>query len=148
MRRAFVVMVVVGMMSVGGWGQNVPQKHIPYLKALGDLRTARAWLANWQNNESREADVKAIAEIDAAMEAIKHASLNDGRPLTSHPVVNEGLPPKERFKIAVDWIWKAHLDLQHAEDLQEERGLRERVLRRVDQAHYLVDSTWRTAKWQ
>ena len=143
MRKTILIVVMMGMMSAGGRGQNVPYQYLPYLKALGELRTARAWLDGWQVDQTRREDVRAIAEIDAALELVKHASIDDGKALSNHPPVDLGMSPKDRLKQANSWIWKAHLDLEHAADVEQERGLRERVLRRVDQAHYIVDSMWR-----
>jgi len=65
---------------------DMPGKHPAYLHALSDLRTAR-WMLEHRPGDaavSAREDV-AVAEIDASINEIKHAAIDDGKnPRTTH----------------------------------------------------------------
>ncbi len=128
---------------------QVPGPHPAYLHALSDLRLARAYLNdNWTWEAVRQDDNHAIQEIDAAIREIKHAAIDDGKNLNDHPPVEGHLGPRDRFARANDLLARAHHDLDHAEDVPEARGLRDRALMHIDEAHNTVDRAWRTARWE
>src|SRR5882757_1012988 len=69
-----------------------PGRHPAYLHALTDLRHARAHLERRGGDRQVKWDERvAIAEIDAAIDEIKRAAINDGKSLTEHPPVDAGL---------------------------------------------------------
>ena len=119
----------------GGYGQ-VPGPHPAYLHALSDLRAARHYLNDgWAWQPVRAEDNKAIREIDAAINDIKTAAIDDGKGLNEAFPIDGHLTPQNRFAKANELLYAAHQDLAKAEDVPQSRGLRDRALRHVDAAH-------------
>lgn len=129
--------------------QQVPGPHPAYLHALSDLRAARHYLHDgWAWGPVRHEDEEAIREIDAAIDEIKRAAIDDGKGLNDPFTIDTGLSPHGRFHKANELLWKAHNDLARAEDVPESRGLRNRAIVHVDRAHDIVDNAERTAHWE
>jgi hypothetical protein len=129
--------------------QEVPGPHPAYLHALTDLRTARHYLHdNWAWGPVKHDDNEAIREIDAAINEIKRAAIDDGKGLDDPFPIDTSLSPHNRFRKANELLWKAHNDLSRAEDVPESRGLRDRAIGHVDRAHQIVDNAERTAHWE
>lgn len=129
--------------------QQVPGPRPAYLHALSDLRMARAYLADgWAWEPVRREDAHAIREIDAAIREIKLAAIDDGKNLSDHPPIDTHLDWQNRFARANALLAGAHHDLEHAEDVPSARGLRDRALLHVDEAHHTVDNAFQTARWQ
>jgi hypothetical protein len=149
--KTVAMVAVAAMLSLGTVKSEaqVPGPHPAYLHALSDLRAARAYLSEgFQWGPVREEDNHAIREIDAAIERIKQASIDDGKRLGDHPPVDTHLEPRNRFAKANELLFAAHRDLEKAEDVPQSRGLRDDALRHIDAAHNIVDQAVRTAKWQ
>jgi hypothetical protein len=128
---------------------QVPGPHPAYLHALSDLRMARAYLSEgWQWEPVRRDDDHAVGEIDAAIREIKHAAIDDGKQLGDHPPIDVNLGWHDRFARANELLARAHHDLDRAEDVPQARGLRDRAIMHIDEAHNTVDRAWRTARWQ
>ena len=128
--------------------QQVPGPHPAYLHALGDLRAARHYLNDgWAWEAVRRDDNAAVGEIDAAIREIKRAAIDDGKGDADPYPIDRRLSPHDRFRKANELLAAAHHDLDKAEDVREARGLRERALGHIDQAHQIVDNAWRTAHW-
>ena len=128
---------------------QAPGPHPAYLHALNDLRYARAYLSEgWQWEAVRHEDDHAVAEIDAAIREIKHAAIDDGKNPNDHPPIDVRLSWHDRFARANELLARAHHDLDQAEDVPEARGLRDRAILHIDEAHNTVDRAWRTAHWQ
>jgi hypothetical protein len=128
---------------------QMPGPHPAYLHALSDLRMARAFLSEgWGWNAVRREDDHAVAEIDAAIREIKHAAIDDGKDLRDHQPIDGHLGWHDRFAKANELLARAHHDLEHAEDVPESRGLRDRAIMHIDEAHRTVDEAWRTARWE
>ena len=129
--------------------QPVPGPHPAYLHALSDLRAARHYLNDgWAWEPVRRDDNAAVCEIDAAIREIKRAAIDDGKGDADPFPIDRHLSPHDRFRKANELLNAAHHDLDHAEDLPEARGLRNRALGHIDQAHQIVDNAWRTAHWE
>lgn len=129
--------------------QQVPGPHPAYLHALSDLRAARHYLNDgWAWEQVRRDDNAAVREIDAAIDEIKHASIDDGKGLNDPFPIDRHLSPHDRFRKANELLAAAHRDLDHAEDVPEARGLRNRAIGHIDAAHNIVDAAWRTAHWE
>jgi hypothetical protein len=140
------VMATVAPMTVQA--QVVPGPHPAYLHALSDLRAARHYLHDgWAWGPVRHDDDVAIREIDAAIGEIKRAAIDDGKGDADPFPIDRGLSPHDRFRKANEMLAAAHHDLDRAEDVPESRGLRNRALMHIDQAHSIVDNAWRTAHW-
>jgi hypothetical protein len=128
---------------------QVPGPHPAYLHALSDLRMARAYLSEgWGYEAVRRDDDHAVEQIDAAIHDIKQAAIDDGKNLNDHPTIDAHLGWHDRFARANELLARAHHDLDHAEDVPEARGLRDRAIGHIDEAHNTVDHAWRTAQWQ
>jgi hypothetical protein len=129
--------------------QQVPGPHPAYLHALSDLRAARHYLNDgWAWEAVRHDDNEAIREIDAAIDEIKRAAIDDGKGVNDPFSIDTHLSPHDRFRKANELLWSAHNDLSRAEDVPEARGLRNRAIRHVDEAHHIVDNAQRTAHWE
>ena len=141
--------VVLGMTSAPAtMNAQVPGPHPAYLHALSNLRAARAYLSEgFQWGPIRHEDEHAIQEIDAAIREIKIAAIDDGKNLNDHPPFDHHLSPHDRFAKANELLYAAHQDLAHAEDVPQARGLRDRAIQHVDEAHHTVDHAIQTAHW-
>jgi hypothetical protein len=129
--------------------QEVPGPHPAYLHALSDLRAARHYLNDgWAWAPVRRDDNEAIREIDAAIDEIKRAAIDDGKGLSDPFPIDTGLSPHGRFRKANELLWKAHNDVARAEDVPQSRDLRNRALVHIDRAHDIVDNAERTAHWE
>jgi len=125
-----------------------PGKHPAYLHALTDLRHARAHLEHltdkeWKNDEEQHA----IEEIDRAIGEIKRASIDDGKDLNDHPPVDAHMDHRGRFHRALELLDKAHNDIAREEDDSWARGLRNRALGHIDEAHRIVEHIIHQNNW-
>jgi hypothetical protein len=116
-----------------------PGRHPAYLHALSDLRHARAHHERFtpsdrMNNEEQHA----IEEIDRAIAEIKHASVDDGKDLNDHPPVDAHMGHRGRYQRAMELLDKAHNDIAREEDDSWARGLRNRAIGHIDEAHRIV----------
>jgi hypothetical protein len=123
-----------------------PGRHPAYLHALTDLRHARAHLerGTWSGRMDREED-RAIEEIDRAIAEIKRASIDDGKNLNDHPPVDAHVGHRGRYRRALELLDKAHNDIAREEDDPSVRGLRNRALHHIDEAHRIVNHLIRQA---
>ena len=129
--------------------QQVPGPHPAYLHALSDLRAARHYLHDgWAWAPVKHDDDMAIQEIDAAINQIKQAAIDDGKGLNDPFPIDTSVSPQGRFKKADELLFAAHNDLAKAEDVPASRGLRNGALMHVDRAHNIVKKAESTAKWQ
>jgi hypothetical protein len=119
--------------------QQVPGPHPAYLHALSDLRLARAYLDQIAWPPVQRDEEHAIREIDAAINEIKRASIDDGKNLADHPPIDAHMRPDGRFRKALELLDKAHNDTARAEDVPQARGMRDRAIVHIDQAHGTVD---------
>ena len=130
-------------------GAEVPGPHPAYLHALSDLRAARHYLNDGRSwAPVRHDDDAAIRQIDAAIGEIKKAAIDDGKGVNDPFTIDARLSPHDRFRKAKELLASAQNDLSRAEDVPESRGLRDRAIGHVDQAHQIVDTAERTAHWQ
>jgi len=128
---------------------DIPGPHPAYLHALSDLRAARHYLNDgWAWAPVKHDDNMAIREIDAAINEIKKAAIDDGKGLNDPFPIDTHLSPRDRFRKANELLLSAHNDLSRAEDVPQSRGLRDRAIGHVDQAHQIVDAAQRTAHWE
>jgi hypothetical protein len=128
--------------------QQVPGPHPAYLHALSDLRLARAYLDQIAWPPVQHDEEHAIREIDAAISEIKMASIDDGKNLEDHAPIDVNMRPDGRFRKALELLDKAHNDTARAEDVPQARGMRDRAVRHIDQAHGTVDDAIRRVRWE
>jgi len=117
--------------SLCGFAQN---RHPAYLRALTDLRTARAHLERPGHGVLKEEENRAIREIDAAIDEIKRAAIDDGKNLNDHPLVDARLDWPGRLHRAVELLNKAHNDIAREEDNRFAQGLQQRAIGHIDAA--------------
>jgi hypothetical protein len=138
-RHCAVLAMIVALCTAMTFADE-PGRHPAYLHALTDLRHARAHLDKLTPNDRIDNEEQhAIDEIDKAIGEIKHASIDDGKNLNDHPSVDAHLGHRGRYHRALELLDKAHNDIAREEDDPSVRGLRDRALRHIDEAHRIVD---------
>jgi hypothetical protein len=135
---------------VSGFAQG---QHPAYLHALTDLRHARANLERDHEGHSgplppirTSAPEKAIHEIDEAIDAIRKASIDDGKNLNDHPPVDAKLDWRGRLHRALELINKAHNDVAGEEDNGFAQGLQRRAIDHIDKAHRHIEEAIQIAE--
>ncbi|MEP6860207.1 MAG: hypothetical protein ABJE66_06280 [Deltaproteobacteria bacterium] len=114
------------------------QAHPAYLHALTDLRQARFLLEKPAKPEVKWDEGNAVREIDAAINEIKHASIDDGKPLEDHPPVDAKLHHRDRLRKAEELLHKAAADIDEKEDNGWAKGLRGRANGHIHNAEHEV----------
>src|SRR5579859_586234 len=117
MKNIFSLMVaicMIGAVSAKAATTGEMGDHPYYLHALSDLRAAR-WMiehrpGNWQQTVD---EVEAVRRIDAAINEIKKAAIDDGKNLEDHPPVDERNEHDGRLHVALDFLRKARQDVAH-----------------------------------
>jgi hypothetical protein len=118
---------------------ETPGVHPAYLHALTDLRHARAHLDRWVPNGRVDSDEsRAIQAIDAAINDIKQAAIDDGKPLSDHPPVDNSWSASDRFHRALELLDSAYHDIDQREDNGWNHGLKHRALGHIDQARHAI----------
>jgi hypothetical protein len=84
--------------SLSAWAD-----HPAYLRALSDLRQARAYIYDGPHGGRLDG---AITQINAAINALKNASIDDGRDLDWAPPIDTGLGGGRLGRLAIA-LWKA-----------------------------------------
>ncbi|HTB21696.1 MAG TPA: hypothetical protein VK914_03205 [bacterium] len=117
----------------------VPSHHPAYLHALADLRAAR-WALNHNPGGYAAIDdqTAAVAEINAAIGAIKQAAFDDNKNPDTHARADEALDYRGRLHRALDLLNDAHRDLAQREDNMDVIGLRNNSIEHVVSAAKLV----------
>ena len=126
---------------------DTPGAHPGYLHALSDLRYARALLEQEAPAAVEHDQHWALHEIDEAIRVIKDAASEDGKDLSLHyPAQPEG-PVSGRFHRALEAIGNAHHDVADREHNEFARGLRDRAIHHIDEAHRAVEHAIQIASW-
>ncbi|HET9993471.1 MAG TPA: hypothetical protein VFQ65_33270 [Kofleriaceae bacterium] len=115
-----------------------PQAHPAYLHALTDLRHARALLERPAKPDVKFDETMAIREIDAAINEIKEAAIDDGKPLTDHPPIDAHVAHRDRLRQAEELLHKAAADIDQREDNGWAKGLRARANGHIHNAEHAV----------
>lgn len=124
------------------------QPHPHYAHALQDLRYARALLERGDRGWGPVAadQQRATAEIDRAIEEVRHAAMDDGRNPNGHTWINPHMDPHDRLRRASEMLAHARQSISRAEDNPAARDMRNRAYRHIDEAqralHHAID-TWR-----
>jgi hypothetical protein len=125
---------VLSLGPLSATAQALPGKHPSYLHALTDLRTAR-WLLEHQPGDAKvygDEDV-ALTEVDATINEIKRAAIDDGKDLHDHPNVDVH-EHGSRLLRSIESLKKARADIGQEEDNPAIHELRHRSLEHVDRA--------------
>lgn len=139
LRHCAVIAFFMAVCAALGFADD-PGKHPAYLHALSDLRDARAHLDKLTPSDRLDNEEEhAIREIDAAINEIKKASIDDGKDIADHMPVDAHSDKHGRYHRALELLDKAHHDISEREDDQFAHGLRHRALEHIDAAHGTVD---------
>jgi hypothetical protein len=125
-----------------------PGEHPAYLHALSNLRAAR-WLiehrpGNWQQTND---EMEAVKRIDAAIAEIKKAAIEDGKNLEDHPGVEDRKDHGGRLHLAIDFLRKAHNDVDKEEDNGFAHGLKARAIDHIDGAIHATERAIAAGKY-
>ncbi len=133
MTGKFALVIALGLLSAAS--VSAQGAHPAYLHALSDLRAAR-WLidhrpGNWKQSADEAA---AVRSIDAAINDIKKAAIDDHKDINDHVGVQEVPDRQGRLHRALDLLRKTHNDLNKEEDNAWAQGLKGRAMHDVDEA--------------
>ncbi len=115
-----------------------PAGHPAYLHALSDLRAARSFLARPAGVVVKWDENVAIREIDAAIGEIKHAAIDDGKPLEDHPPVDAAMVWGNRLQKALELVETARKDVDQEEDNGFAQGLKNRAIQHIDETERFI----------
>jgi hypothetical protein len=79
-------------------------------------------------------EAEAVRQIDAAINDIKQAAIDDGKNLADHPPVDARLDQRGRIHEALRILRKSRADLAREEDNAYAHGLRDRAIGHIDGA--------------
>jgi hypothetical protein len=129
-------LLLVGIAILAGCVAAPPPHHHPaYLHSLSDLRAARWLIEHRPGDWAQTADeVEAIRQIDAAINDIKKAAIDDGKNLSDHPPVDTHPDNRGRIHESLRYLNKARADISSDEDNGYAGGLRNRALGHIDAA--------------
>ena len=114
--------------------------HPHYLYALSDLRAARWMIEHRPGDWQRTVDeVAAVKQIDEAISEIKKAAIDDGKDINDHPKAEEISNHVGRLHAAVEYLKKAHKDVNKDEDNKFAQGLQKRALEHINEAIRLTE---------
>jgi hypothetical protein len=133
-RVAFTALVVALLLSFGSTAAPAQGRHPAYLRALSDLRAARALLDRHDGGELRHEEKEAIHAINDAISDIKKASIDDGKDLNWHPPVDTRLDYPGRLRQAREFLESARRDVSQEEDNSFAQGLQQRAFGHIDKA--------------
>jgi hypothetical protein len=112
-----------------------PGRHPAYLRSLSDLRHARAHLERRGGDPGMKWDEHtAIGEIDAAIQDLKSASMDDGKNLRDHPPVDVHMGYAGRLHQALELLRQAERDCRGEEDNGSARAAQARALGHIREA--------------
>src|SRR5271166_5840647 len=112
-----------------------PVHHPAYLHALSDLRAARWLIEHRPGDPAQMADeAESVRQIDAAINDIKQAAIDDGKNLADHPPVDARMDQRGRIHEALRILRKSRADLAREEDNAYANGLRDRAIGHIDAA--------------
>lgn len=127
----------------------VAQDHPHYLHALQDLRYARALLERgqgWDWGPAAADQQRATNEIQAAIEEVRHAAMDDGRNPDNHPPIDVHWAAHDRLRRAMEALDRARDSISREEINPAARDQRNRAYHHIDEArralHHAMDN-WR-----
>jgi hypothetical protein len=112
-----------------------PAQHPAYLHSLSDLRAAR-WLIEHRPGDWAQTsdEVESVRQIDAAINDIKKAAIDDGKNLNDRPPTDAHFDNRGRIHEALRLLNKARADIAREEDNAYAGGLRNRAVGHIDAA--------------
>jgi hypothetical protein len=125
-----------------------PSLHPAYLRAISDLRYARALLYRSDWRPVMRDQQAAVEEIDRAIGEAKRAAIDDGKNIDDHPPIDRGFGWEGRFRKAVELLTSAERDLSEAETNGAAAGWRNAALGNVRNAKRFVEKAMRDSWWR
>jgi len=125
-----------------------PAVHPAYLRAIADLRYARALLFRPDWREVMRDQRAAVDEISASIDEAKHAAIDDGKNIDDHPPIDRALGWEGRFHQAMELLNSAERDLAQAETNGAAAGWRNAALNHVRAAKGFVNRAMRDNWWR
>ena len=114
------------------------QSHPHYREALTDLRLARALLQAPDTGRAEDFEKTAIGDIEQAMSEMRHAAIDDGKPMDDHAPIDANVSHKDRLHEILALVEGAGRDLAIDEDDQKALGWRERAMKDTADARAFV----------
>jgi hypothetical protein len=109
-------------------------RHPAYVRALADLRSARAHLQGLDRGEMQKAEQEAVTQIDQAMDEIRRASVDDGKGPNDHAPIDTKMDPGTRLHHAMELLDRAGRDIAETEDNQSAKDLQQRAYEHIRKA--------------
>jgi tetratricopeptide (TPR) repeat protein len=125
-----------------------PSIHPRYLRALSDLRYARALLWRGDFREVMHDQRAAIEEIDHAIAEAKRAAIDDGKNIDDHPPVDTHMGWEGRFRKSMELLDHALGDLSFTETNMAAMPWRDAARANVERARHLVEKAMRDSWWR
>ena len=135
-KNLFLLIVALFISTTFIFAQHFREgKHPHYISALSNLRTAR-WMidhhpGNWKQTDD---EIEAVRRIDAAINEIRKASIDDGKGINDHDRIEEKPDHMGRLRSAVELLKKAREEVNKEEDNPTVRGLQQRSLDQINGA--------------
>ena len=126
----------------------MPAIHPAYLRAISDLRYARALLFRPEWRPVMHDQRAAVDEIDRAIGEAKRAAIDDGKNIDEHPPIDRGLGWEGRFRKSMELLDSAERDLSQAETNGAAAGWRNAALANVQHAKAFVAKAMRDSWWR
>jgi len=125
-----------------------PALHPAYLRAIADMRYARALLFRPDWGDVMRDQRAAVDEISASIAEAKHAAIDDGKDIDDHPPIDRALGWEGRFRQAMELLNAAERDLAQAETNGAAAGWRNAALNHVRAAKGFVSRAMRDNWWR
>jgi hypothetical protein len=125
-----------------------PGIHPSYLRAISDLRYARALLYRQDWRPVMRDQRAAVDQIDRAIAEAKNAAIDDGKNIDDHPPIDRGLAWEGRFRQAMELLTSAERDLSEVETNGAAAGWRNASLLNVRNAKGFVAKAMRDSWWR
>ena len=126
----------------------MPAIHPSYLRAISDLRYARALLYRPDWRAVMRDQQAAVEEIDRAIGEAKRAAIDDGKNPEDHPPIDRALGWEGRFRKAIELLNSAERDLSEVETNGAAAGWRNVSLSNVRNAKHFVEKAMRDSWWR
>ena len=122
--------------------------HPAYLRAIADLRYARALLFRPDWGPVMHDQRAAVDEIDHAIGEAKRAAVDDGKNPDDHPPIDRKAGWEGRFRQAAELLSSAERDLSSGESNGAAAGWRNSALANVRNAKAFVEKARRDSWWR
>jgi hypothetical protein len=140
MKKSIFSMMVIAVAVISSLSAMAAE-HPAYLHALADLRGAR-WLIDHRPGNSwkqSQDEASAVRAIDAAINSIKQASIDDHKDINDHVGVQDINDRTGRLHQAVQLLRRTRGDVDQHEANDFAKGLKARALGQIDEAIKLTE---------